>query len=129
MIPDSHKDLLEEPLIAHVATLRPDGSAQSNPTWFDWDGRRLRLSGTKSRQKFQNLRRDPRVAVSMVDRDNPYRYLEVRGEVEEIEADPSRAFINSLAQRYLGQDEYSGDPPGEERVIFVIRPTGSSSMN
>lgn len=65
----------------------------------------------------------------MVDRESPYRYLEVRGEVEAIDPDPGRAFINSLAQRYLGRDEYPWDPPSEERVVFVIRPTGASSMN
>ncbi len=96
--PASHVDLLERPTFAHFATVRPDGSPQSNVMWFAWDGERIRMTHTKSRQKYRNLGREPRVALSIADPDDPYRFLEVRGELERIEDAP-------------------------ERVILVIRPT------
>ena len=67
MVPDSHADLLERPVFAHLATVRPDGSLQSNVMWFAWDGERIRMTHTKERQKFRNLQRDPRVALSIAD--------------------------------------------------------------
>lgn len=81
VVPESHRDLLEQPLIAHLATVRPDGIPQSNPVWFDWDGEHLKISQTKARQKMHNIDNDPHVALSVTDPENPYRYLEVRGEV------------------------------------------------
>jgi PPOX class probable F420-dependent enzyme len=126
MIPKEYEDLLERPLIGHLATVRPDGLLQSNPSWYHWDGSRLRLSTTKQRQKFTNVTKDPRVALSVTDPENPYRYLEVRGEVESVDDDTDRAFINSMAKRYVDKDEYPWDPPGAERIIIVVRPTATS---
>ena len=118
--PASHADLLERPLTAHLATVRPDGSPQSNVMWFDWDGRRIRMTHTKSRQKYRNLGREPRVALSVSDPDDPYRFLEVRGVVESIEDDDERAsFYRSLQKRY-GQEYEIPDAP--ERVVVTIRP-------
>jgi PPOX class probable F420-dependent enzyme len=86
-VPDGHRDLLERPLIAHLATVRADGEPQSSPVWFGWDGERIRLTHTRTRQKFRNLQAEPRVALSIVDPDNSQRYLEVRGAVEEVADD------------------------------------------
>ena len=119
-LPDSYRDLLERPLFAHLATVRPDGSPQSSVMWFAWDGSRLRLTHTRSRQKFANLAAEPRVALSVADPDDQYRFLEVRGRVETIEDDDGKAsFYRSLQARY-GMDYEITD--AAERVIITIKP-------
>jgi PPOX class probable F420-dependent enzyme len=90
--PQSHADLLEKPSFAHLATVRPDGAPQSSVMWFQWDGERVRFTHTRTRQKFKNLAHEARVAFSIRDEANPYRFLEVRGEVESIETDPGAKF-------------------------------------
>jgi PPOX class probable F420-dependent enzyme len=74
-------DLLHTTALAHIATIGPKGEPQCTPVWFDWDGNTLRFSQTTTRQKFRNLQRDPRFALSLVDPNNPYRSLEIRGKV------------------------------------------------
>jgi PPOX class probable F420-dependent enzyme len=128
IVPDSHRDLLEQPLIAHLATVRPDGAPQSNPVWFDWDGEHLKISQTKDRQKMHNIDHDPHVALSVTDPENPYRYLEVRGEVDRVEDDTRCAFIDELSERYMGKRPYPNHQPGDERVVVFIRPVDASSM-
>lgn len=128
VIPDTHADLLDSTALAHVATIGPKGEPQNNPVWFGWDGEHIRFSQTKIRQKYKNVQRDARVALSIVDPANPYRYLEVRGTVERIDEDPDRAFINAMAQKYLNQEEYPWHQEGDERVIIVIRPEHTSTM-
>jgi PPOX class probable F420-dependent enzyme len=119
-LPDTHRDLLERPLFAHLATVRPDGSPQSSVMWFDWDGSRVRMTHTKTRQKFANLANEPRVAVSVVDPDDGYRFVEVRGTVESIEDDDEVAsFYKSLQHRY-GQDYKITD--ADVRIIVTIKP-------
>jgi PPOX class probable F420-dependent enzyme len=88
-IPEGYEPLLERPLYGHLATTRPDGGLQVNPMGFDWDGEVLRFTHTTKRQKYRNVRANPHVAMSISDLDNPYRYLEVRGVVEEIVPDPT----------------------------------------
>jgi PPOX class probable F420-dependent enzyme len=126
-VPDGYADLLERPLLGHLATTRPDGSVQVNPMWFDWDGERLRFTHTAKRQKYRNVRHDPRVAVSIADPDNPYRYLELRGVVEGIEEDPSGAYYVHLAERYNAPWGNRPPPDAADRVVFLVRPTGSST--
>ena len=92
-VPAGYADLLERPLYGHLATTRPDGSVQVSPMWFDWDGELLRFAHTAKRQKYRNVQRNPRVAMSISDPDNPYRYLEVRGDVERIEPDKAAGFF------------------------------------
>ncbi|HET7480751.1 MAG TPA: PPOX class F420-dependent oxidoreductase [Rubrobacteraceae bacterium] len=127
-IPADYKDLLESTALAHVATLGPDGEPQNNPVWFDWDGEHLKFSQTKARQKYRNVGRDPRIALSIVDPENPYRYLEVRGEVVHIEEDPDLDFINAMAKKYLDQDKYPFHQPGDERVVIHIEPRHTTQM-
>jgi PPOX class probable F420-dependent enzyme len=117
--PVSHADLLERALFAHLATVRPDGAPQSSVMWFDWDGSRLRLTHTRIRQKFANLEHEPRVALSIVDPDDQYRFLEIRGSVESIEEDRDVMFYRSLQRRY-GMDYPILD--ADVRVIITIRP-------
>lgn len=118
--PESHADLLDQPTFAHLATVRPDGSPQSSVMWFDWDGERIRMTHTKTRQKFRNLGTEPRVALSIVDPGDAYRFLEVRGVVESIVDDDAEAsFYKSLHRRY-GTDYPV--PDANVRVIITIRP-------
>ena len=100
-----------------------------NWIWFDWDGRYLRFSQTTARQKYRNVRRDPRIAVSIVDPTNPYRYLELRGAVVRIEPDPDLAFVDEVTKKYLGRDHDPADnPPDEERVVVVVEPRHTTRM-
>jgi PPOX class probable F420-dependent enzyme len=118
--PESHADLLDKPTFAHLATIRPDGSPQSSVMWFAWDGERIRMTHTKTRQKFRNLADEPRVALSIADPDDQYRFLEVRGTVESVVDDDAQAsFYQSLQNRY-GQSYPIGD--ADVRVILTIRP-------
>lgn len=127
-IPPSHADLLDSTALAHVATIGPDGSPQNNPVWFGWDGTHVLFSQTTGRQKYRNLKKAPKVALSIVDDENAYRYLEVRGEVVEIVDDPGNAFINSMAKKYLGQDVYPWHREGDHRVVVKVLPTATSQM-
>jgi PPOX class probable F420-dependent enzyme len=128
MIPDSHRDILEKKGFAHVATIGTDGEPHSSPVWYDWDGQHFLFSQTKTRQKFRNVQRDPRVSVSITDPDNPYRYLEIRGTVEGIDDDEGNAFINAMAKKYIDQDVYPWPQPGDERVVVRVRPDHTTSM-
>jgi PPOX class probable F420-dependent enzyme len=121
-VPESHRDLLQRPLIAHLATVRPSGEPQTNPMWFGWDGERIRLTHTRTRQKFRNLQAEPRVALSVTDPADAQRYLEVRGVVEAIEDDAGGRFYRQLRGRY-GVDPDAPMPDADVRVVLVIRPT------
>lgn len=127
-IPEGYADLLSSTALAHVATIGPHGEPQVNPVWFGWDGQHLLSSQTKTRQKYRNVQRDPRIALSIVDPENPYRYLEIRGTVVEIREDPDRAFINSMAKKYMDQDVYPWHRPGDERVVIVVQPERTTQM-
>lgn len=122
IIPESHEDLLQAKGFASMATIGPRGEPHCTPVWYDWDGRHILVSHTKHRQKYRNVLREPRVALAILDPDDPYRYLEVRGEVEAVEDDPDKKLIDALAKKYLGRDVYGKDRPGVERVILRIRP-------
>jgi PPOX class probable F420-dependent enzyme len=128
-IPESQRDLLESTALAHVATIGPHGEPQLSPGWFDWDGEHVRFSQTKTRQKYRNVHHDPRMALSIVDPEDPFRYLEIRGVVERIEEDPDFAFINSMAKKYLGVTEYQNHRPGDERVVALVRPQHTIKMD
>jgi PPOX class probable F420-dependent enzyme len=117
--PGSHVDLPERPTFAHLATVRPDRSPPSSVMWFAWDGSRIHLTHTRTRQKFANLTHEPRVALSIADPDDQYRFLEIRGIVEKIEADPGAEFYRSLQRRY-GMDYPIHD--ADVRVVITIRP-------
>ncbi len=128
MIPDTHSDLLNTTALIHVATIGPHGEPQSNPVWFDWDGTHLLFSQTKTRQKYKNLLHNPHIAVSLVDPQNPYRYLEIRGVVVRMEDDPDKAFIDKMAHKYLGMEKYPWNQPGDERVVVFVKPEHTTSM-
>lgn len=122
-IPEDFRDLLERPLFADLATVREDGTPQVNPMWYAWDGEFIKFTHTNFRRKFKNISANPNVAISIIDPENPYRYLEVRGVVEHIEPDPTGAFYVELANRYNAPfgTEVPKDAP--DRVVLKVRPT------
>ena len=128
-IPEAYSDLLTtKKAFANLATLNADGTPQVTPVWFDWDGSRLRINTAKGRLKDKNLRRTPAMALSIMDPDNPYRYVQVKGRVAAVTETGADAHIDSLAKKYLGQDSYPYRKPGEVRVIFTIAPDRVQTM-
>jgi PPOX class probable F420-dependent enzyme len=121
-IPASHADLLTKPAFANLATLNADGSPQVTPVWVDFDGTHVLINTARGRVKAKNLAREPRVAVSISDPENPYRYLGVQGRVVEMTEDGGDAHIDKMAKKYLGKDSYPFRAPGEVRVIVKISP-------
>jgi PPOX class probable F420-dependent enzyme len=128
IIPQQFRDLLSKKAFASLATVMADGSPQVTPVWFDYDGTHLRVNSAKGRVKDRNMRRNARVALSIMDPENPYRHLSIRGRVEEITETGADDHIDSLAKKYLGKDRYPNRRPGEVRVIYRIRPEGVASM-
>ena len=128
VIPEKYRDLFNKRAFAALTTLMPDGSPQTTPVWVDTDGEYVIFNSAKGRQKDRNVRRDPRVALAIVDPDNPYRYLEVRGKVAEITEQGADAHIDKMAKKYLGQDKYPYRQAGEVRVMYKIRPEHTTTM-
>ncbi len=128
VIPNKWHDLFEKKVFANLATLMPDGTPQVTPVWVDFDGEHVLVNTAVGRQKDKNLQREPRVSLSLLDPDNPYRYLEVRGKVEERTQNGADEHINKMAKKYLGQDVYPFRQPGEVRVLYKIKPERLSSM-
>jgi PPOX class probable F420-dependent enzyme len=120
-IPESFQDLFEKETYAHVATMTPGGAPHVTPVWIGYDAEadRLLVNTERERRKEKNVSRDPRVGVSMVDPENPYRHLSVIGEVDEITEEGAREHIDELAQRYTG-DDYQV-PIENPRVILMIK--------
>ncbi len=121
-IPENFLDLFTKKAYAHLATLMPDGSPQTTPVWLDYQDGFILVNSARGRQKDRNIRRDPRVAISILDPENPYRYLQVRGRVVEITEAGADAHIDKLAFKYLGKEKYPNRRPGEIRVIYKILP-------
>ena len=127
-IPEDMKDIFKKRAFAHLGTVMPDGSPQVTPVWVDFDGTHVRINTAKGRLKDKNMRRDKRVALSVQDPDEPYRYVEVRGKVDDITENGADADIDALAKKYLDKDRYPFRAPGEVRVIYKIRPEKISRM-
>lgn len=127
-IPEKYLDLFQKKAFANLATLMPDGRPQVTPVWCDFDGANVIVNSAKGRRKDLNMRADPRVSVAIVDPDNPYRYLEVRGRVAEITEQGADEHINRMAKKYLGVDQYPYRQPGEVRVLYKIKPEHINTM-
>jgi PPOX class probable F420-dependent enzyme len=121
VVPENFQDILASTTVAHVATLGRGGEPQSTPVWFIWDGQQLKFSLTTTRQKYRNLRRDPRIAVSLVDTRTLNRSLEIRG-VARLEQDQDLSFTDALAQKYLGLDKFPYHQPGDKRIVVIVEP-------
>lgn len=121
-IPTEYHDLFEKRTFAHFGTVLPNGAPHITPVWIDYDGEddRLLVNTERGRQKDRNVRRNPDVGLSLLDPDDPYRYLAVVGTVEETTTDGARDHIDALSQRYVGTDYQNQIQT--ERVILRIRP-------
>jgi PPOX class probable F420-dependent enzyme len=128
VIPQQFRDLFNKKAFASLTTLMPDGSPQTTPVWCDTDGEHVIFNSAKGRQKDRNVRRDPRVAMAIIDPDNPYRYLEIRGKVVEITEQGADAHIDKMAKKYMDKDKYPLRQPGEVRVLYKIRPEHTTTM-
>ncbi len=128
VIPEKYRDLFQKRAFASLGTLMPDGSPQVTPVWVDREGDTVLVNTAKGRQKDKNIQRDPRVSVTLIDPDNPYRYLEIRGRVVEATDKGAKEHIDMMAKKYLGVDKYPYAQPGEQRLLLRIRPERVSSM-
>jgi PPOX class probable F420-dependent enzyme len=127
LVPDSHQDLLTLPLHVSFITLMPDGAPQASIVWRLWEAPYIWVSSPRKSQKTRNVTSDPRVTFLMVDPQNAYRYLEIRGLVQQIEDDPDCTFLDRITHFYLGKPYYGGAEPienkgQEQHVVFQIMP-------
>jgi PPOX class probable F420-dependent enzyme len=121
-IPEEAVHLLEGRHLAHVGTINADGSPQVTPVWVDHDGDTVLINTARGRVKDRNLARDPRVSISIVDSENPYQPLTIKGRAVELTEEGADAHIDLLAKRYLDEDVYPFRQPGEVRVLVRIEP-------
>jgi PPOX class probable F420-dependent enzyme len=126
-IPDQYLDLLTtKKAFANIATVMRDGSPQVTPVWFDYTGGKLRVNTARGRVKSRTLKPGAPVALAIMDPDNSYRFVQIRGRVTSATEKGADAHIDSLAKKYLGQDKYPFRGPGEVRVMYEIEPTSAS---
>jgi PPOX class probable F420-dependent enzyme len=123
-IPAKYLDLLKEKTtFAHLATIMPDGTPQVTPVWFDYTNGKIRVNSAKGRVKTRNMSEGAPVALSILDPENAYRYIQIRGRVGHVTEEGADAHIDSLAKKYLGKDKYPFGVPGQVRVTFEIEPS------
>jgi PPOX class probable F420-dependent enzyme len=115
------KKLIDGKNFASVATLMPDGSPQVAPVWIERDGDTVVINATVARQRYRNLKRDPRVALAVYDQNNPYSKVLIRGTATEITTKGAEEHIDKLSMKYHGK-KYPNHIVGESRVIIRIRP-------
>jgi PPOX class probable F420-dependent enzyme len=128
-IPAQFLDLLEQKkAFANLATVMPDGSPQVTPVWFDYKDGMVRVNSAKGRVKVRNMSEGAPVALAILDPDNPYRYIQIRGRVARVTETGGSAHIDALSMKYLGKDKYPYAQPGEVRVIFEIEPKSTQVM-
>jgi PPOX class probable F420-dependent enzyme len=121
-IPESHKILFEKPIVGNLATILPGGLIQVNPVWVYYDGTHVCFNSAEGRQKDKNIKKNKTATVLLVDPENPFFWLEVRGHVVEITYEGADAQMDVLAKKYLGVDTYPFRNPSEVRVIYKIAP-------
>jgi len=128
-IPNEYLGLVQQKkAFAGLATLMQDGTPQVTPVWFDYNGSVIRVNSAKGRTKTRNMKEGAPVALSIMDPDNPYRYMQIRGKVTRVTEQGAAAHIDSLAKKYLGQDKYPWSRPDEVRVTFEITPQAVQTM-
>ena len=128
-IPPEYLDLVQQKkAFANLATIMPDGTPQVTPVWFDYANGVIRVNSAKGRTKTRNMKEGAAVALSIMDPDNPYRYLQVRGKVTRVTEQDANAHIDSLAKKYIDKDKYPWSRPGETRVTFEIAPDAVQVM-
>jgi PPOX class probable F420-dependent enzyme len=123
-LPEFVRAKLEEATFWQLATVNRDGSPAATPVWIDLDGGHVLVNTAVGRLKERNARRDPRVALAMSDREDPYTWIEIRGRVVEfVEGAAADDSIDRLWRKVLGLERYATRKPGEQRVILRIEPT------
>jgi PPOX class probable F420-dependent enzyme len=128
-IPDNYLDLLQDKkAFANLATVRKDGSPQVTPVWVDYNGGLIRFNTAKGRVKARILKPGSPVALAIMDPDNPYRYVQIRGRVRRVLEQGADAHIDSLAKKYLGKDKYPFRQPGEVRLMYEIEALSAAGM-
>ncbi|HVH74732.1 MAG TPA: PPOX class F420-dependent oxidoreductase [Stellaceae bacterium] len=128
-IPEQFLDLFtRKKAFANLATVMPDGTPQVTPVWFDLKDGVVRVNTAKGRVKARNMREGAPVALAIMDPDNAYRYVQLRGRVRRVTEEGAGAHIDSLAKKYLGKDKYPFAQPGEVRVMFEIEPRAIQTM-
>ena len=127
-IPEKYLDLFQKKAFAQLATFMPDGSPQVTTVWVDYDGQHVLVNSVKGHVKDKNMRRDPRVGLDILDPENPYRHLSIRGRVVEITEQGADAHIDKMAKKYIGKDTYPRRSAGEIRVLFKIEPNRAFTM-
>ncbi|MDE2583148.1 MAG: PPOX class F420-dependent oxidoreductase [Rhodospirillales bacterium] len=128
-IPDAFRDLLEQKkAFASLATVMADGSPQVTPVWFDTSAGLIRVNTAQGRVKARTMTPGARVALSIMDPDNAYRYIQIRGRVADVTGTGADAHIDALAKKYLGKDAYPFRQPGEQRVMISITPDAVQTM-
>ena len=125
---DDQIKVLKEKNFAFLGTIRKDGRPQVSPVWIDFDGSHIIVNSEEKRAKVRNIKRDPRVSVSVANAENPYQYFEFRGKVTDITKDGASDHIDQMAKKYLGQDNYPFNRPGDVRVIIKIDPQEVAGM-
>ncbi|HJU28330.1 MAG TPA: PPOX class F420-dependent oxidoreductase [Candidatus Binataceae bacterium] len=129
VIPDQYLDLLTaKKAFANIATVMKDGSPQVTPVWFDYAGGKIRVNTAKGRVKARTLREGRPVALAIMDPDNAYRHVQIRGRIVKATEQGADDHIDSLAKKYLGKDKYPFRQPGEVRVMYEIEPTSASGQ-
>ena len=129
VIPEAFLDLLtQKKAFANLATVMPDGSPQVTPVWFDYADGIIRVNTAKGRVKARNMKEGSAVALAIMDPDNPYRYLQVRGRVRRVVEAGAERHIDALAKKYLGKDRYPFAQPGDVRVMYEIEPRAAHAM-
>jgi PPOX class probable F420-dependent enzyme len=125
---DQQKKFFTGKNFAHIATTNKDGSPQVTPVWIDFDGTYIIVNSEQKRLKVRNLKRDPRVSLSVCDAENPYSYIGVKGRVVEITTTGGFEGIDKLAQQYIGQEKYPWNKPDDVRVVIKIEPEKASGQ-
>ena len=121
-IPEGHLTLLQRPVVAALATVLPSGQPQVQPVWCSYDGRHVLVNTEKGRVKYRNLHERRQATLLLVNPDDVYHWIEIRGTVESESEVGAAAHLDQLAQRYLGVDKYPWNKPGDVRVLFRIAP-------
>nr|AIF15179.1 pyridoxamine 5'-phosphate oxidase family protein [uncultured marine thaumarchaeote KM3_69_H10] len=116
------EQLFQQKNLIFVSTINLDGSPQLTPVWGNYDSGYVLVNTAEGRLKHKNVLRDPRVAISVVDRDNPLNMTTIKGKVIEIIPDYDYVHANKLTKQYMGLDEYPFKRDGEKRIIFKIKP-------
>ena len=116
------RELLEAPNFCQVATIRRDGTPHVVPTWVDIEDNRVVLNTAEGRAWPSNLRRDPRVTLSVQNMENPYEFVSIRGRVVEDTHEGADEHADKFAMKYLGKERYPFRAEGEQRVLFKVEP-------